>query len=147
MKKKNLLDTQLIYLLKLSLKEDIGRGDVTSNLLIPKNSKSIAHIIAREDAIVCGIPIAKKLFKLIDDSIKFKAHKSDGDTITAYEIIATITGSTKSILKGERIALNFLQRLSGIATLTHQFVEAIYPAKTKILDTRKTTPLWRKLEK
>jgi len=140
-------DSSLINLLKLSIREDLGKGDATSNILVPKDNKSIAHIIAREDAIICGIPVAKKIFELIDSSIKFEACVVDGGRVSNKEIIATMSGATRSILMGERLALNFLQRLSGIATLTHKFVEAVYPDKIKILDTRKTTPLWRRLEK
>ena len=161
MNRKLKFDNTLISLLRLSIKEDIGKGDVTSDILIPKTSKSISHIIAKEEAVICGIPVAKKVFELIDSSIQFKASVLDGERVSDKEIIATISGTTRSILMGERLALNFLQRLSGISTLTRKFVEAIVgngrdrslqqrlkpfqPAK--ILDTRKTTPLWRRLEK
>ena len=160
MNRKLKFDNDLISLLKLSIKEDIGKGDITSNILIPRMSKSISHIIVRENAIICGIPVAKKVFELIDSSIQFKASVVDGDRVSDKEIIATISGTTRSILMGERLALNFLQRLSGISTFTRKFVEVIVgteqcsvptslkPFPTiKILDTRKTTPLWRRLEK
>ena len=147
MNRRLIFDTTLINLLKLSIKEDIGKGDVTSDILVPRTSKSISHIIVRENAIICGIPVAKKIFELIDSSIKFTACVCDGDRVSDKEIIATISGTTRSILMGERLALNFLQRLSGISTLTRKFVEAIDSGAIKILDTRKTTPLWRRLEK
>ena len=153
MNRKLKFDNDLISLLKLSIKEDIGKGDITSNILIPRMSKSISHIIVRENSVICGIPVAKKVFELIDSSIQFKASVVDGERVSDKEIIATISGTTRSILMGERLALNFLQRLSGISTLTQKFVEAIVrnglkPFPTvKILDTRKTTPLWRRLEK
>lgn len=130
-----------------AIEEDIGFGDITSSLLIPKESKSKAVIIAKEDFIIAGIPFAKKVFSLIDDSVEFNPILNDGVKVKKDDIIAEIYGKTHSILSGERVSLNILQRLSGIATLTNKFVERVSGTKAKIVDTRKTTPCLRFMEK
>ena len=134
-------------LIKLALKEDIGSGDVTSLATIPKDGNVKARIIAKEKMIVAGINVMALVFKTIDKKIKIKAKVEDGNCINKRTIIAELNGPARSILTAERTALNFLQRLSGIATLTGKFVSAVRGTKVKITDTRKTTPGWRALEK
>lgn len=130
-----------------ALKEDIGSGDVTSESIIPETLKGSAKVIAKEDAVLCGMPVIKKIYKLIDPRIKIEEKKFDGMQIHRGDEIIVISGKIKSILIGERLALNFLQRLSGIATHTKKFADILGPYGAKIYDTRKTTPIWRTLEK
>lgn len=134
-------------LIKAALKEDIGNGDVTANATVPKNIIGIAKIVAKEKIVVCGTKIAEKVFKKVDKKLKVKIVKKDGQLINKGSVIAEIKGPARSLLTAERTALNFLQHLSGIATLTNKYVSALKGARTKILDTRKTTPGWRMLEK
>jgi nicotinate-nucleotide pyrophosphorylase (carboxylating) len=134
-------------LINHALFEDIGTGDITTDYLeLPKKNVS-AYLISKEEGVLCGLTIALAVFSEVDISIKSIAYKKDGDFIKKGDTIAKIEGYSSSILQGERVALNFLQRLSGIATLTREFVEKIKPYKAKLLDTRKTTPLLRELEK
>ena len=138
---------QVLPIVRLALREDIGIGDITTDSLIPEDQEATAEIIVEEECIVAGLPVAKTVFDEIDDRIEFVAECSDGDRIGAAEVIARINGPARGILTGERLALNFLQRLSGIATLTSLFVEKVLDHSLKILDTRKTTPGLRYLEK
>jgi len=138
---------ELKIIVKKALAEDIGFGDITTKLFIPKGSKVKAIILAKEDLIVCGVPVAKQVFKQLDKNISFTALINEGAAAKKNDVIAKISGKTRSILSAERVALNFLGFLSGIATKTKEFVEAIQPYKTKILDTRKTIPGLRALEK
>lgn len=137
----------VIDTIRRAIEEDIGHCDITSSLLIPEESKSKAVLIAKEDFIVAGLPFAKKVFSLLDDSIVVNPILDDGDRVKKGDIIAEIYGKTRSILSGERVVLNILQRLSGIATLTNKFVEKVSNTKAKIVDTRKTTPCLRFMEK
>jgi len=130
-----------------ALHEDAAEADITTNYLFDNKRKSAGHIISRENAVVCGLDIAKAVFKKLDKNIRFHNVHKDGDTIKRGETLLELKGKTRAILTGERTALNFLGYLSGIATNTHKFVEKIKPYKVKILDTRKTTPGMRKLEK
>ena len=138
---------KLNSLIEMALVEDMPSGDVTSESVIPPDSKSKAVILAKEDGILAGIDIAKKVFKRIDISIKFTKLKRDGEKISAGKGLARVEGNSISLLKAERTALNFLQRLSGIATMTRKFVDELSGTQTQILDTRKTTPGLRDLEK
>jgi nicotinate-nucleotide pyrophosphorylase (carboxylating) len=133
--------------LKAALREDVGSGDITSKLLIPASLQGRARIMAKEEGVLCGMEIARRVFSLIDDKIKFTCILKDGASIKPGDVAAKISGPMRSILTAERTALNILQRLSGIATQTSQFAAALAPHKAKIYDTRKTTPLWRDLEK
>ena len=133
--------------IKSAIKEDVGSGDVTTDAIIPKSSFGSAKIIAKEKGIVCGLPIVKRVYHLLDHKIKIKSLKNDGDEVLSGDNVAIVSGSLRSILIGERLALNFLQRLSGIATHTNRFVKVLSKYDAKIYDTRKTTPLWRSLEK
>ncbi|MBI5099263.1 MAG: carboxylating nicotinate-nucleotide diphosphorylase [Nitrospirae bacterium] len=129
------------------LLEDIGSGDVTTSALIPEKHVSNAVIIAKGDFILAGLPFAERIFKLTDRNIKFRAVKKDGSRIKAKTIIAKISGNTGNLLMAERTALNFLQRLSGIATLTDKYVQSVKGLKVKITDTRKTAPGLRFFDK
>src|SRR3989442_14255342 len=130
-----------------ALKEDIGDGDITTEFFIPERLHAPGRIIAREPAIVAGTAAAAEVFRKVDPATDVQIHQSDGASVVAGDIVIELRGLARSILKAERVALNFLQRLCGIATLTRQFVDAIGNHPAKILDTRKTTPGMRALEK
>ena len=135
-------------LLRLAVAEDLGdAGDRTSLATIPASKRATAAFTARKSGVVSGLPVARMVCGAFDPSLRFTAQVSDGAAVERGTILAEITGSLRSILAAERTALNFLQRLSGIATLTRQYVEAVAGLPVKILDTRKTTPGWRLLEK
>ncbi len=134
-------------LISEALEEDINGGDVTTRAIVPPDATATATIIARAEGVVAGLAIAERVFHHLDTSVSMKYHKSDGQLVAAGERLATLEGPASALLSGERVALNFLQRLSGIATLTHQFVQAVAGTGAVILDTRKTTPGWRLLEK
>jgi nicotinate-nucleotide pyrophosphorylase (carboxylating) len=130
-----------------ALAEDIGHGDLTTQTAIPAAVQSTAHIVTREAGVVAGLPVVIAVFHQLDPRLKVLLHVDDGATVAAGTKLATVVGSARSILSGERVALNLLQRLSGIATMTAQYVAAVANTKAKILDTRKTTPGLRALEK
>jgi nicotinate-nucleotide pyrophosphorylase (carboxylating) len=131
----------------VALREDIGAGDVTTDSFISKNVQADARIVAHERAIVAGTETAAEVFRRVDHELGVKVIRSDGSEVNAGDDVLEIRGFGRSILKGERVALNFLQRLSGIATMTRKFVDAADSQRVKILDTRKTTPGLRALEK
>src|SRR6266567_4475891 len=130
-----------------ALQEDIGQGDITTDFFVPETLRATGRIIAREKAIVAGTEATAEVFRHVDPSIDTQIIRRDGDEVAAGDVIIEVRGLARSILKAERVALNFLQRLCGIATLTRQFVDAIRNHPAKILDTRKTTPGLRALEK
>src|SRR3989338_7343598 len=130
-----------------ALREDLPVQDITTNVLIPGDKTSRAYIITKQEAVLCGLQIAKKVFQRLDKNISFRSPYSDGERVPANTRIAFLRGKTRAILSGERVALNFLSHLSGIATKTHNFVKKIRPLKVKILDTRKTIPGLRNLAK
>jgi len=136
-------------LIKIALKEDIGPGDITSNAIIPKEQTAQARIMVKENGTVAGLGIAARVFRQIDRRIKFKPLINDGAQVKRGKVIAVISGPARSILAGERVALNFLQHLSGIATLTSKYRSRVIGPRSyvKILDTRKTIPGLRELEK
>jgi nicotinate-nucleotide pyrophosphorylase (carboxylating) len=134
-------------LIRDALKEDIGTGDVTTFFCVSPRKKTKALILSKEKGILCGIRIAREVFRYVDPSLKFKILIEDGARIHKNQMVAEIKGRAVSILAAERVALNFLSLLSGIATLTRRFVEAVGSNKAKIMDTRKTTPMLRILEK
>ncbi|MDT7041098.1 carboxylating nicotinate-nucleotide diphosphorylase [Candidatus Nitronereus thalassa] len=138
---------ELDPLVRQALKEDISYGDVTSETLIPSSTTTRAVIRAKQGVTVAGIPVLQKVFELLNHSVSITVEHGDGETILSGQTIATLEGNTRSILTGERVALNFLQHLSGIATLTKQYCDAVRDYPTKILDTRKTTPGLRTLQK
>ncbi|MDE0552711.1 MAG: carboxylating nicotinate-nucleotide diphosphorylase [Candidatus Poribacteria bacterium] len=134
-------------LIDLAFGEDIGIGDVTTEATVPPTQEGTGTLIAKSGGIVAGLPVAERVFAKLDETLEFRALVSDGDTVKAGTPIAEVQGSAKAILMGERTALNFLQRLSGIATLTAQFVEAVSDYDAKIVDTRKTAAGWRAVQK
>ena len=134
-------------IISLALEEDIGTGDITTEYLDLAKKQTSAFIICKEGGILCGLDIAFQVFRQVDESLRCIAYKKDGDIVKRGETIAKIEGYSSSILQAERVSLNFLQRLSGIATLTWICVNTMLPHKAKLLDTRKTTPLLRGLEK
>ena len=134
-------------LIQSSLTEDSYKNDITSKLLIKPHHYSKAHIIIKEEAVLCGINIAKSTFQKVDSSIKFQSKISDGQSIKKNTKIATISGKTRSLLTAERTALNFISFLSGISTKTKEYADKVVKYKVKIFDTRKTTPGLRQLEK
>ena len=133
--------------IKNALKEDIGFGDITTDILVKEDSTIEAKLVTREECILCGIDIAERVFKILSSNIVMQKLFKDGDRVSCGNEIAIIQGSARAILKGERTALNYLQRLSGIATETMKYQEAIGEYKARITDTRKTTPNFRIFEK
>ena len=134
-------------LIDAALREDMPEGDITSESIIPADARSEAIFLAKEDGVLAGLAIARRVFEKIDPAVEFTAKFEDGAAFRKFDILAAVEGPTMAILKGERTALNFLQRLSGVATATRRFVDAVAGTKAKILDTRKTTPGLRLLEK
>lgn len=130
-----------------ALEEDVGKGDLTTELLFTENIACNAEIRCKESGVLAGLLIASEVFRKLDSSVEFSDFKSDGDTIAPGDVIMNITGSQKHILTGERLALNILQRLSGIATTTSMYVKALEGLNVKIIDTRKTVPGMRVLSK
>ncbi|WP_028543425.1 carboxylating nicotinate-nucleotide diphosphorylase [Paenibacillus taiwanensis] len=129
------------------LKEDIGTGDVTTAFTVPKGQQSKGIIHAKEDGVIAGLPVAEAVFEVVDPHLTFHAFVQEGERVQKGTILAEVEGSTHSILTGERLALNLMQRMSGIATKTAVFVEAIAGLPVRLVDTRKTTPGHRALEK
>ena len=129
------------------LHEDIGFGDVTTMSTIPANEQGIGILYAKEEGVVAGLPIAQQVFETVDPALSFHAKVEEGTRVEIGDQIAEVSGSVRSILSGERLALNLLQRLSGIATKTSEYAEAVAETKARVVDTRKTTPGMRFLEK
>lgn len=134
-------------LIEAALREDIRSGDVTTNALIPLDARATAQMRMREDGVLAGIELAKIAFAILDENVVFSQTREDGESLKSGDVILEIVGSARAVLTAERVALNFVQRLSGIATLTAQFVVQTEGTKAKIADTRKTTPGLRVLEK
>lgn len=134
-------------LIDLALAEDIGTGDITSLATIPADRTATAVMLAKDVGVLSGIDVAREVFLTVDPSLEFEALKQDGDTIADREDLAVVKGNARSILTGERVALNFVQRLSGVATITASYAAAVAGSNTSIVDTRKTTPGMRLLEK
>jgi len=136
-------------IIKQALKEDIGSGDITTLAIVPKEAKAKGIIVAKEAGVIAGLLVAREVFRQVDRRIKFTARLRDGKMVRKGTVIAVVSGPARGILTGERVALNFLQRLSGIATLTREFKRRTQNTehRAQILDTRKTTPGLRALEK
>lgn len=132
--------------IRLALQEDITGEDVTTAAIIRKNTRSRVQLICKEDGILAGLPVFKRTFELLGET-EFETFFNEGDHIKKGDLIATVTGDARILLSGERVALNYLQRMSGIATLTHSLVSELKGSATKLLDTRKTTPGMRVFEK
>ncbi len=136
------------HLIELALREDLGEvGDLSSKATLPDDTRLRGRIVAKADGVIAGLPLVAMVYKQVDPTVEVHLTSHDGDTVTRGTLVGEVEGKGQSVLTGERVALNFLQRLSGIATLTAQFVGAAKGTKTVILDTRKTTPGWRLLEK
>ena len=142
-----MINQEIDAIVEAALQEDMPEGDITSESMIPAESCSRADLIAKEDGILAGIDVAERVFLKVDPSIVMTKAAADGSRLTRGMIMAEVSGSSISMLKAERTALNFLQRMSGIATYTNRFVKALEGTSTKVLDTRKTTPNLRILEK
>ncbi len=130
-----------------TLKEDITSEDVSTNAVMPENRQGKADLICKQDGIVCGLDVFERTFKILDETSRFEANFKDGDTVKKGDLIGVIYGDIKAILSGERTALNYLQRMSGIATMTRDYVRELEGTGTVLLDTRKTTPNMRPFEK
>ena len=139
--------SQITAFVKNALAEDIGSGDITTNIIVPERTLAQGTIILEEDAVIAGLEIAAEVFKQLDKNVKFSAVYKDGAKVLKGRVIAKISGKARALLTGERTALNILQRLSGIAALTNSFVRAVKGTDAKIVDTRKTTPNLRIFEK
>ncbi|MNO65810.1 putative nicotinate-nucleotide pyrophosphorylase [carboxylating] [compost metagenome] len=138
---------ELVQSIKAWLREDVGSGDVTTQMTIPVGHESKGIIHAKEDGVICGIPIAELVFEIVDPTLSFTALVEEGQIVTKGTVIIEVEGSTHAILTGERLALNLMQRLSGVASRTASFVQVLEGLPTRLVDTRKTTPGHRMLEK
>lgn len=134
--------------LRQALDEDLGPGDITTAAIVPRSMAGRGQLIAKEAGILCGAPVFARVFKLVDPNIRIRWRRADGQTVAKGDILADLSGRYGALLEAERVALNFIQRLSGVATLTRAMVTAAGgPAGPDVCDTRKTTPLWRALER
>jgi nicotinate-nucleotide pyrophosphorylase (carboxylating) len=138
---------ELASIITAALAEDVGRGDVTTNSLVPKSATARAVMVAREPLVVAGIELALETFRRLCPRLRLKQMPPDGTRLRKGGQLLTLVGEARGLLSGERVALNFVQRLSGVATLTAAYVAAVRGTSAQILDTRKTTPGWRRLEK
>ena len=134
-------------LIELALEEDIGAGDITTDHLVTRGTRAKGVIVAKEAIVVAGLEVAQRIFQRLDAQVEFTAETADGDTLDQGQILVTVKGQLGPLLIAERTALNFLQRLSGIATHVSRYVAAVKGEPVRLLDTRKTTPGWRVLEK
>lgn len=141
------MEPSVTALIRAAIAEDVGTGDVTSLYFIPAAAKSRAEIVAREPGVVSGAEIAVAVFKEIDSALEVEICIPDGGSFEPGSVLMKAAGSTRALLTAERTALNFLQRLCGVATLTRTYVEAVRPHPVQVWDTRKTTPGWRMIEK
>lgn len=134
-------------LIKQALEEDIGNEDVTTNAVMPEYKKGRVKLICKQDGVICGLNVFERVFKLLDEHTAIEIFVKDGDEVKKGQRIAMVSGDIRVLLSGERVALNFLQRMSGVATYTRSVVKLLKGGKTKLLDTRKTTPNMRVFEK
>jgi nicotinate-nucleotide pyrophosphorylase (carboxylating) len=141
------IPSSVVELIKHAIEEDIGYGDITTALLVPEANESRALYVAKGNFVLAGMPFAEEVFRIIDPPVSFKVFYHEGAKVSRGDVLAEVSGKTRALLAGERVSLNILQRLSGIATLTSQFVDVVRGTKAKILDTRKTTPCQRFMEK
>ena len=145
--KKRSLRAQVIPIIQRALAEDIGDGDVTTLCTLSPGALHRGRLIAKEDGVIAGLEVTRWVFSLLDERVELVPHAADGDCVQAGSVIAEVAGPARALLSGERVALNFLQRMSGIATLTRRFAEAVKGTSAVILDTRKTVPGLRVLDK
>ena len=141
------VDEDELRLIDLAIQEDRGAGDWTTRWIVPARTRGHARIVAKSDGVIAGLAVASATFLRLDPRVELTTSLTDGDAVQSGDVVCSIKGPARAILTGERTALNFMQRLSGIATLTRQYVNAIAGTNAAILDTRKTTPAWRALEK
>mgnify|MGYP005838120033 FL=1 len=134
-------------LVRAALREDVGSGDITTLLTVPEGRSAAGRFVARQDGVIAGLDVARAVFASIDSGIGFDIIRGDGSRVGPGDAVAVVSGPARGILTGERVALNFLQRMSGIATLTARYVERVAHTDARIADTRKTTPGLRRLEK
>ncbi len=142
-----MMDEQIKAIVQRALAEDVGSGDVTSQWILPPEMWVRGHFLAKAQGVLAGLEVVRQVFQQVDERIAFQARMKDGDAISKGDVVATVEGPAASILTAERTALNFLQRMSGIATLTRRYVEAVTGTRAVILDTRKTAPGLRLLDK
>jgi len=142
-----MLTEEILESIRRALAEDIGTGDATTNSIVPPDATMRGQIIAKQDGIIAGLDVARAAYELLDSSVDFRAQVADGSRVTRGGLLALVSGRTSSLLTAERTALNFLGRMSGIATLTRQFVDAVAGTRAVILDTRKTAPGLRLVDK
>lgn len=134
-------------LIMMALREDISSEDVTTNSVMPEATPGEVDLICKQDGIICGMEVYKRVFELLDEKTEVEAYVKDGDAVKAGQLMAKVKGDIRVLLSGERVALNYLQRMSGIASYTHEVVQLLAGSKTVLLDTRKTTPNMRIFEK
>jgi nicotinate-nucleotide pyrophosphorylase (carboxylating) len=139
--------TELQILIANAIREDVGSGDYSSLACIPENASGKAKLLVKEDGIIAGVALAKMIFEYVDPNLQIETFIEDGTAVKIGDVVFHVTGSSQSILKAERVVLNSMQRMSAIATKTNSFVQLLEGTKTKILDTRKTTPGFRAAEK
>ena len=139
--------TQVQPIIRMAMEEDLGHGDITTDLLFKDDARAKATIVSREEIVVSGLPVVQEILRQYDEKLKMTPHFRDGQSAHVGNKLATLEGPLRSMLSVERVMLNFLQRLSGIATTTNRYVRAVKGTKAKIYDTRKTLPGWRLLEK
>ena len=142
-----MLTADMLRLIDWALQEDLGTGDCTSMSSVPEGMLHEGFVLAKEDGVVAGIDVAREVFRLVDDSVQFESLKRDGEALVPGDVVIRVKGPARSILSAERLALNFLQRMSGVATMTRRAAEALRGTPTRVLDTRKTTPGLRAFEK
>jgi nicotinate-nucleotide pyrophosphorylase (carboxylating) len=142
-----MLTEEILNSIRRALTEDIGSGDATTNSIVPADATMRGQIIAKQDGVIAGLDVARAAYELLDSSVDFAAQVEDGSRVTRGGILALVSGRTSSLLTAERTALNFLGRMSGIATLTRHFVDAVAGTRAVILDTRKTAPGLRLVDK
>jgi nicotinate-nucleotide pyrophosphorylase (carboxylating) len=141
------IDDATLHLIDLAIAEDRGPGDWTTRWTVPARTRTRARLVAKQGGVMAGTGIAASVFLRLDPRVECTIHVPDGQSVEAGEVVCSVAGPARAILTGERIALNFAQRLSGVATLTRRYVDAVAGTGCRILDTRKTTPGWRALEK
>jgi|SRR5579859_339087 len=144
---KNLLAPEIAQSIRIALAEDVGSGDVTTNSIVPIDATMSAKIIAKQSGVVAGLDVVEETFRLLDPKLHFVSQVAEGVTVENRQLLAEISGNARVLLTGERTALNFLGRMSGIATMTRQFMDAVAGTKAVMLDTRKTAPGLRLVDK
>jgi nicotinate-nucleotide pyrophosphorylase (carboxylating) len=137
----------VVEFIKRAIEEDIGYGDITTSLLVPETNESSALYIAKGNFVLAGMPFAEEVFRIIDPAVSFRVFYHEGAKVSRGDVLGEVSGKTRVLLAGERVSLNILQRLSGVASLTSQFVDAVQGTTARIVDTRKTTPCQRFMEK